>query len=155
MRSVLEHKLLMSTPFHHSRPQGGALAPIIIILVALALSAAVFFLFTKKHIDANRDEADSVAKADEIGTTSPASPAKGASATPAAPTAGPTANAPAKTTPTAEPPAPFGFARPADVAVQLSRTLAAGDMAAASKLIAAGDPTQEAAALSMLEKVKA
>jgi outer membrane protein OmpA-like peptidoglycan-associated protein len=51
-------------------------------------------------------------------------------------------------------PAPFGFARPADVAEQLSRSLSAGDMAAASKLITAGDPTQEAAALGVLEKMK-
>jgi outer membrane protein OmpA-like peptidoglycan-associated protein len=157
MHAVLEHKLLMSTPFHHSRPQGGALAPIVIILVALALSAAVFFLFTKKRIDANRDKSESVATANDHGTTAPAPPAKAAPVTPAAPAAGPTANAPAPTgkTPTAAPPAPFGFARPADVAVQLSRTLTAGDLAAASKLIAAGDPTQEAAALRMLEQVKA
>jgi outer membrane protein OmpA-like peptidoglycan-associated protein len=157
MRAVLEDKLLMFTPFHHSRSQGGALAPIIIILVALALSAAVFFLFTKKRIDANREAAESVATTNDQGTKAPAPPAKDVSATPADPKTGPAATAPAAAdkTPPAEPPAPFGFARPADVAVQLSRTLAAGDMAAASKLIAAGDPTQEAAALSMLEKMKA
>jgi hypothetical protein len=144
----------MFAPFHQTRPQGGALAPVVLILVALAISAAVFFLFTKKRIDANQESAPVVA-------TTPDEPAPAAApaqdgAAPAA-TAGGGASAAASSSAPTSPatPAPFGFARPADVGEQLSRQLAAGDLAAASKLITAGDPTQEAAALGALEKMKA
>lgn len=163
MFGALEHKLLMPMPFRRLHPHGGAAAPVIIILLALALSATVFFLFTKKRMDAKSETAAPVAKVNEDGTTTQPPAPKGTTAPGASP-AGTAATspdgkpmAPAAPAPPAPPkPAPvtFGFARPADVAVQLARSLAAGDMAAAAKLIAAGDPAQEAAALSVIEKMK-
>src|SRR3954452_23285218 len=94
MTGLMADKLLMSKPFHHSRSQGGALAPVIIILVALALSAAVFFLFTKKRIDANREQAESVATTNDHVTTAPAAAPKGPPSKPAAPAGVQAANAP-------------------------------------------------------------
>ncbi len=144
-------------PFRRYQPRGGALAPILLILLALALSAAVFFLFTKKRMETPAKEADTIAATHEDGTTA-TPPAAVPTPTPApkapAPDDKPMAPAPAPAVP-AVPPAPaFGFARPADVASQLSRSLASGDMSTAAKLITAGDPSQEAAALDVLKKLK-
>lgn len=162
MFGALEHKLLMPMPIRRLHPHGGAAAPIIIILLALALSATVFFLFTKKRMDKQKEGGAPVAEVNEDGTTAQPPAPKPAGAPGSAPTvaATPAADKPmAPATPAPEPPKPapvtFGFARPGDVATQLARSLAAGDMVTAAKLIAAGDPTQEAAALSVMEKIKA
>ncbi|MFZ4764102.1 MAG: OmpA family protein [Roseimicrobium sp.] len=143
-------------PRSRSHPRGGALVPAIIIIVALAISAAVFFLVTKKKIgtpgSANQDVV-----AEET-TPTPGTPAK-AESKPAAPAkmeptiaSSKSANATDAPKP---PPAPATFHRPADVGVQLAQTLANGDMAAAAKIIAGGDAAQAAAAKEMLEKVAA
>lgn len=162
MVSALEHNLLMPMPFRPFRPRGGALAPIVIILLALAISAAVFFLFTKKRMDEQSANADVTTVNDAVtpgpsaqGSTSPTSPATPQPASPQTTPAGkPMAPAAGGTPGSPTAPTTFGFARPADVADQLTRSLAAGDMTAAAKLIAGGDAAQEAAALAVLEKMK-
>jgi OOP family OmpA-OmpF porin len=59
--------------------------------------------------------------------------------------------------PAAQPPAPapvLGFARPVDVAEQLARSMMIGDLPSAAKIIAGGDPSQEAGAMAALNKIK-
>ena len=145
----------MPTPFRFRRPHGGVPAPVLLILAALVISTLVFFLFTKKRIDAGRDGAPATAVSPESSATQMPPPVPTPAPIPApAPAAAPAPVA----APTPAPAAPatpvFGFARPADVAVQLAQSLAKGDLTAAAKLIAAGDPAQEASALAVLEKMK-
>jgi outer membrane protein OmpA-like peptidoglycan-associated protein len=134
--------------------------PILIIVAALGISAAIFFLFTKKKMEAGKaaEMAEASAKAGE-------EPAKDAAATPAnagdKPTAaGATASTapamPSATTPATAPapaPASFGFARPLDLGKQMARSLAAGDFATAGKLAAAADPAQAAMATQLMQKL--
>src|SRR4051794_39650338 len=128
--------------------RGGTLAPVIIIIVALALSAAVFFLFTKKRIEANREaEAAAAAENEAAGSisqqseeTTPTPPQKG-KAPPSAAAARKPMRAPADEdaeTKSTTAPQTFAFTNPAEVADQLTRHLAAGDLVGAAKLIAAG-----------------
>jgi outer membrane protein OmpA-like peptidoglycan-associated protein len=132
------------------RPQGGALGPILLILAALAISATVFFVFTKGKIDAQREEA----MAQEA-----AAAAQSAASTP---TPGNTQQSPGGAAqsagqPVPAPPAPapvLGFARPVDVAEQLARSMMIGDIASAAKIISGGDPSQEAGAMAALNKIK-
>lgn len=152
----------MSKPITRTRPSGGALVPVIIILVALAISAALFFFVTRPKLASSggTPEAEPAAQVPAPAqpatvastSTAPAPVAPGKTEPPASPEKG----RPMTPAPTAAPaPQTFGFTRAADVADQLARSLAAGDMATAAKLIAGGDPSQEAAALQVLEQMKA
>jgi OOP family OmpA-OmpF porin len=150
----------MLTPSRRSSCRGGALVPILFIVIALAISAAVFFLFTKKHIDASREAEQAAATVNEDGTTvQPPSESTPVTATDSsAPSAASGKSTPAPATMT-EAPTPakspsFGFTRAVDVAEQLTRSMSAGDTDTAAKLIAAIDPEQEGAMRKMLEKVK-
>ncbi|WP_038171651.1 hypothetical protein [Verrucomicrobium sp. BvORR106] len=127
-----------------SRARGGAFGPLLIIVVALAMSAAVFFLFTKKWI-----EKETPAPAGQASTPT-------AEAPPAPAAARPTTAQDAEPAAAKKPAAPktLGFARPQDVAQQLTRNLAEGDLKSAAGLVAAGDPSQAAASLSVMEKIK-
>ncbi len=123
---------------------GGSLVPVLIVVAALVLSTAIFFLFTKKKIQAQKD-----AVAQEA--VSNASPTKAAA--PAAPATPP---------PMAKPPAPpkpatpaFAFARPLDLGRQLVRSLTTGDFATAGKLAAASDTDQSDSAAKLFEKLAA
>lgn len=130
--------------------RGNALAPVLIIIAALAASVAVFFIFTKKRIEQN---AAATATAPAVDPAPAPAPAPPAATTSAAPQVAP-APAPAPTpTPPAKP--AFGFARPSDLGEQLARNMTAPDSAQAANLIAAGDPTQQPAALSALRRLKA
>lgn len=143
--------LMSRTRRNRFHPQGGALGPILLILVALAISGAVFFLFTKKKIDAEREAAVAQEAAAREAANAPAAQGTAAQApgTGSQGTAGQPAAAPAPT------PAPvLGFARPVDVAEQLSRSLMIGDLPSAAKIIAGGDPSQEAGAMAALSKIK-
>ncbi|WP_170157534.1 OmpA family protein [Roseimicrobium gellanilyticum] len=132
-------------------PHGGALGPILLILVALAISGAVFFFFTKKKIDAQREAAMAEQAAAEAAAQQAVNAPGAAAQTPGAGTqaAGQPAAAPAPA------PAPvLGFARPVDVAEQLARSMMIGDLPAAAKIISGGDPSQEAGAMAALNKIK-
>jgi uncharacterized membrane protein YhiD involved in acid resistance len=63
---------------HGSHVAGNSLVPVLIIVAALGISAAIFFLFTKKKMEAGKaaEMAEASAKAGE-------EPAKDAAATPA------------------------------------------------------------------------
>jgi outer membrane protein OmpA-like peptidoglycan-associated protein len=123
---------------------GGSLVPVLIVVGALALSTAIFFLFTKKKIQAQKD---SVAEA-AASAKSAAETAK--SAAPAVPAKPPMVKPP-------EPPKPappaFAFARPLDLGRQLVRSLTTGDFATAGKLAAASDAEQSNNAAKLFEKL--
>ncbi|MBL9144079.1 MAG: OmpA family protein [Verrucomicrobiaceae bacterium] len=142
----------MKKPFF--RPAGNSLTPVIIIVAALALSAAVFFLFTRKHLPTAQSQPQGAPKPQ---MTAPAStPAMSSPPT----TASTTTPAPTKAAPSTPPPAPkspasstFGFARPVDLGAQIARALASGDIGQAAEMAGAGDPTRTAAAAAVLEKI--
>ena len=145
-----------TSPSHQDRYSAGiSVVPVLIIVAALGISAAIFFLFTKKKMQAGKaaEMAEPAIKAAE-------EPAKASS------TAGqkekmeekPTANT-RPTMPAAPKPAPapaptsFGFARPLDLGKQMARSLATGDFATAGQLAAASDPEQAAMAMQLLQKL--
>ena len=145
---------------------GGTYTPVIIIVAALAISAAVFFLFTKKKLQPKTELAQpTMAEGAKAPVTTPESapPPPGKSGValtspnePKAPPMSAPAGVPAASTPTA-PPAPpkpsFGFARPADLGAQMAKALAAGDMAQAAQMAATGDPSQAAVAEAVFKKI--
>lgn len=134
--------------------------PVLIIVAALGISAAIFFLFTKKKMEAGK-----AAEMAEAATKAGEQPSKGAASSPApttpttdktgtaGTTAAPSPAMPAVPAPTAPVPASFGFARPLDLGKQMARSLAAGDFAAAGKLAAASDPAQAAVATQLMQKL--
>ena len=151
----------MRTRFN-SVSSGNSYAPVIILVAALAISTAVFFLYTKRKIIPKNGPVTPPA-------TAPAVPAAaGTTATPPPATAAPTGTAPSGTTPavamtqpkeSAPPPAPkaaptsFGFARPGDVGAQMAKVLASGDFSQAAQMAAVGDPTQLPVAEAVFKKI--
>ncbi len=139
------------------RNSGNSLTPLIIIISALAISAAVFFLFTRPQMQQKQTQADpSVvtaqpqAKADASGTAAAApaqshADAKSMINAPNEPTTAPL-------TPAA-PPLAMTFSQPGDVAAQVAKAIASGDMAKAAKLASSGDPAQEKTAAAVLEQI--
>ncbi|WP_009959918.1 OmpA family protein [Verrucomicrobium spinosum] len=127
-----------------SRAHGGAFGPLLIIIVALAMSAAVFFLFTKKWVEKEKPAPDPQSST-QPAAEAPPSPAPKT-------TSGPGAEVPPSKK--AAPPKTLGFARPQDLAQQLTQNLAEGDLKSAAGLVAAGDPSQAAASLAVMEKIK-
>jgi len=127
---------------------GGSLVPVLIVVAALALSTAIFFLFTQKKIQAKKDAA-----AVEAGTAE----ATAKTAVETAKTAAPAPPPPMVKPP--EPPQPaapaFAFARPLDLGRQLMRSLTTGDFATAGKLAAATDAEQSDSAAKLFQKLAA
>lgn len=158
----------MLAPFF-SRPRqrrftsGGSGLPVVIILAALAISAAVFFLYSRKHIKPRQAApVPSVTESASVPPPPPGKPTASIKPTQSATSSKPaTSPAPAGTkTPTvpmdrapAAPASGFGFARPLDVGKDLLRSLAAGEFAAAGKLAAAADPTQADSAAAVFQKM--
>lgn len=140
----------MQTPsrLHPARStHGGSIAPILIVVAALALSTAIFFLFTRKKMMV-REQPGAVPAATSANTK--AGTAK-ASTPPAR-----TAAAPPKIQPPPVPaPAPssFAFARPVDLGRELMRSLAKGDFATAGRLAAAADSAQSGNASKLFQKL--
>ncbi|OYW74872.1 MAG: hypothetical protein B7Z37_15825 [Verrucomicrobia bacterium 12-59-8] len=126
---------------------GGSLVPVIIVVAALALSTAIFFLFTQKKMQAQKDAAAGDAAPAKAGADA-AKPA--APAVPATPPPMVTPPAPPKPAPPA-----FAFARPLDLGRQLVRSLTTGDFAMAGKLAAASDANQSDSAAKLFEKLAA
>jgi outer membrane protein OmpA-like peptidoglycan-associated protein len=125
--------------------------PVLIVVAALALSTAIFFLFTQKKMQAQKETAKA-----EAATTSAPSKTASAPAKPAAPAV------PSTPPPVVKPPAPpqpappaFAFARPLDLGRQLARSLTTGDFAAAGKLAAASDADQSDSAAKLFQQLAA
>jgi outer membrane protein OmpA-like peptidoglycan-associated protein len=132
---------------------GGSLVPVLIVVAALALSTVIFFLFTKKKMDARQEAASKAAE--QAAAVAAAKP------TPEPPKAAPPAK-PAAPPPPAAPPAPpkpaapaFAFARPLDLGRQLMRSLSTGDFATAGKLAATSDSAQSESVAKLFEKLAA
>lgn len=130
---------------------GGSLVPVIIVVAALALSTAIFFMFTKKKMEAQKEASSKAAE-----KTAAVAAAKAA---PEAEKPSP-ASAPATPAPAAPPPAPpkpaapaFAFARPLDLGRQLMRSLSTGDFATAGKLAATTDAEQSDSVAKLFEKL--
>lgn len=127
---------------------GGSLVPVLIVVAALALSTAIFFLFTKKKMDARKEAEAPVAVAQtDAGKTADAAPKSTLPTAPATP--------PKPEPPPAPKPAPpaFAFARPLDLGRQLVRSLTTGDFASAGKLAAATDADQSESASALFQKL--
>lgn len=140
----------MKTPFSHFRldsrrlAQGG-IAPILIILLALIISALVFFFYTRPKLE----KKDEVVSSQLIKTPEPASDkAAGMTTAPKATTP----SAPAMPIPPPTPPS-FGFARPLDLAKDMVRSLASGDFSRVGNMAAAADPSQAQSAIAVFEKL--
>lgn len=124
--------------------RGNALAPVAIIVAALTVSALVFFFYTRKQIEQSRAEGSpelaAVDPAVDDGKTTGGPPKVTVEKN--AETPGTGKEIPAATAGTA-------FIRPADLAKELTRLLAAGDLAGAAKIIAPDDAT----VTGVLEKI--
>lgn len=132
-------------------PAGSSLTPVIVIVAALAISATVFFLFTKKHLKPAQPQPVATVPAMKEPVTPAPEPKK-----PAPTTSTASAPKPAAAPPAPKPAAPattYGFARPVDLGVQIARALASGDIAQAADIAGAGDPARVSAASGVLEKI--
>ncbi|MBX7207998.1 MAG: OmpA family protein [Verrucomicrobiaceae bacterium] len=143
---------------HHApRLQAGnSLVPVLIVVSALAISAAIFFMFTRKHMASGEAEAPAAAVPP---SSAPSASSDGARAATPPGTKPAPENAPARQTAAAPaPPAPApqplpGFARPLDLASQFARSLGSGDIAAAGRLAAAANPSKSDEAAGVLDKI--
>ncbi|MBL9115298.1 MAG: OmpA family protein [Verrucomicrobiaceae bacterium] len=154
----------------HPGVSGGSYTPVIFIVAGLAISAAVFFLFTRKKLEdrpaaataplaAQQGNTGSEAKnaaggqPGKVAVTAPAEPTTPPSGTPNAPAGSamqpPTAPGATKTTQATA----LGFARPGDLGTQMARALSTGDIAQAAKMAAAGDPSRATEAEAVFKKL--
>jgi len=126
---------------------GTSLVPVLIVVAALVLTTAISLLFTKKKIQAQKDNIT-----EEAGPS--AATAKTAAETTKAEVP---ATPPIKKHPKPRNSAPltFAFARPLDLGRQILRSLTTGDFATAGKLVAASDAEQAASAAKLFEKLAA
>jgi outer membrane protein OmpA-like peptidoglycan-associated protein len=131
---------------------GGSLVPVLIVVAALALSTAIFFLFTKKKLQAQK-ETEAAVVAESNAAKAAAEQAKAAA--PAAPAAPPSTAKPAEPSKPAPAPPAFAFARPLDLGRQLMRSLTTGDFASAGKLTAATDAEQADSAAKLFKQLAA
>jgi len=138
MKSPISNLRLNSHRLTH-----GGVAPIVIIVLALVLSALVFFFYTRPKLE----KKDELTQAELIQTPEVAAN-KTAEMTPKKVTPSGLTVIPPPT------PAPsFGFARPLDLAKEMTRSLATGDFSRVGSMAAAADPSQAQAAASMFEKL--
>lgn len=161
--------------------RGNALAPALLVLGALAISALIFFFFTQRRIEDSRGAAEAAsarqppsgatqapppdkeqAQAGKAqahpGTVKPDGPKPVGSAAVKTPTvktptvsSPPAVKPPAVTTPAT--PARQPFNKPVDLAQHLAQVLSTGNLAAAAKLIAPEEGAHQDTALGVLEKI--
>lgn len=134
---------------------GNALVPVLIIAGALAVSALVFFFYTRPKMGAGADanaknELQKPLLHDSTSKSGQPSAATGdASAAPLP--------RPGVLTPMPEPAIigqmQQGFSKPGDLGSKLASALAAGDTATATKILSGGQASQEIAARSFLENL--
>ena len=131
---------------------GGSLVPVLIVVAALALSTAIFFLFTQKKIQARNEAVVAAASAAAAEASAEKAAAETAKVSPPAAPAPPPPMAQTPAPPKPAPP-PFAFARPLDLGRQLVRSLTTGDFATAGKLAAAADSEQADSAAKLFQKL--
>lgn len=136
-------------PSRRPRSRGNALVPVLLILAALAVSALIFFFFTRPHMERGQDS----------GTVQSSSPAPSGDQTkttsqPAAPpAAAPITTTPASSTPAMPAPTPVKPATPEELAKNFATLLSKNDLTAAAKAMTGDDPAQAAAVEAVLDKV--
>ena len=146
------------------RNAGNSISPAIIIIAALAISAAVFFLFTRPQMKEKQAAHNSQAAASQTPDKAGPAPATAADPTKPAmtipgetkavpPVPGTVSPASAKSSDPQAPAVSMTFAQPGDVATQVAKAIADGDIAMAAKLAAAGDPAQEKTAAAVLDRM--
>ncbi len=158
MKVPLEYILLMIPARFLLRPipRGNALIPVLLIVGALAISALIFFFFTRPKMAQN--QADKEAATAQNNTSSPSGTPSGAAPKPATtPGTAPAAGAPttsANNPPAgAAPQAPRTFG-PEEIAKNFAFLLAKNDLASAAQALAGDDdPAQLMAVQAMLHKV--
>jgi outer membrane protein OmpA-like peptidoglycan-associated protein len=142
---------------HRHTHSGRSIAPLLIIIAGLAVSAFIFFKYTRPQIAAKKAESAAQAAtspsatANPAGASAPTGDPKSAASIMRTPGETTPASPAAPTTPTA--PALPGFARPLDLGTQLARAIETGDFSMAGKLAAAADPTQSLGAEAVLKKI--
>lgn len=120
---------------------------------ALILSAAIFFLFTKKKLaDNNPPPTAATQQQPAAQSAAPAAEKPAMAVTPPSEPKTVPAGTP-QVAPTPKPAQVFGFARPGDLGTQMAKALAGGDIAQAAKMASMNDPSQEAMATAVLEKL--
>jgi outer membrane protein OmpA-like peptidoglycan-associated protein len=119
--------------------------PFLIVVAALVLTTAIFFLITKKRIQAPMDNIN-----EEAGTSAAAAKTAAETTKAAVPAPPPMLKPPE---PPISAPLTFAFARPLDLGRQLVRSLTTGDFATAGKLAAASDAEQSNSAAKLFEKL--
>ncbi|MBB5035626.1 OmpA family protein [Prosthecobacter vanneervenii] len=129
---------------------GGSLVPVLIVVAALALSTAIFFLFTKKKMEAQKDASAKAAEKTAAVAAAKAAPEAAKTTSPSTPVTPPPAPPPPPPKPA--PPA-FAFARPLDLGRQLMRSLSTGDFATAGKLASTSDAEQSESVAKLFEKL--
>lgn len=150
----------MTTPSTRTHASGNSYAPILIIVGALAISAAVFFIFTRPAMKSKPPETTTKTPTDAAPQIkAPIEPVTPAMSTPAdAPRPPVAAGSPSAAPSTKLDPKPpvisMTYGRPEDLAQELARALAAGDTATAAKLVtAAGTPEQQAQAAAVFDQI--
>jgi outer membrane protein OmpA-like peptidoglycan-associated protein len=146
---------------HRHSLSGRSIAPLLIIIAGLAVSAFIFFKYTRPQIAAKNAEAAAQGAPSAAAPTVPAGSTPGATAPTGDPkSAASIMRAPGETTPAnpAAPTAPTtpalpGFARPLDLGTQLARAIETGDFSMAGKLAAGADPTQSLGAEAVMKKI--
>lgn len=145
------HPALSSRHRTLNRQSGASLVPVLIIVTALAISALIFFTFTRKQMgrgekqSAAADQTSQMTAGVPAGNVAPASHEPAAPSTPAPASAAPAGAATPQTT--------LGFARPLDLVTKLARALGSGDIKTASNLASAGNPGQAEESAVVLEKI--
>ncbi|MEI6535161.1 MAG: hypothetical protein WCN98_07475, partial [Verrucomicrobiaceae bacterium] len=125
--------------------RGNALAPILLIIGALAVSGLVFFFFTRQQLE--RPQAENIPSQQTLAAVSESSSPVVTgenSTTPAASVFGPKSD---------QGPATSIFAKPTNVGEQFTQKLATGDLAGAAKMLSPNDPEQAAATTALFGKI--
>ena len=135
-----------------SRNRGNSLGPVLLIVGALGVSAAVFFTFTRKQIEQKREATAAAAAAEKA--KEPEKPVAIAQqpADPQKQNAPATNSTPAVPQPPPPPPKPV-FNKPAELAASVAQKLSSGNLAEAVKMLAPGDAKQAEQVAVVLDKV--
>lgn len=140
----MRHTFTSFSSGHSLRVTFGGAAPIVIIAIALILSALVFFFITRPALEKKAAAEVTAAPAATDMDAKPETTHTSAAATPPPATPVPEKPKPA--------PAPsFGFARPLDVGKEMLRGLTAGEFEKVGSMAAAADPTQAETAKAIFQ----
>lgn len=153
--------MFCASSVHRLRPRGNALGPVLIILVALGISALIFFFFTRPNMSRDKEAEATAGAAGSTSapavTGSPAAEthaATGATATSSnAGMPGAASSAAAPAAPAPPPPAAPQPITPDQMVKDFAFLIAKNDFASAAKALAGDDEAKTAAAQAVLHKI--